>query len=70
MFRFFTSNSRQLDEMKRQQNRKLRSTESEVCAMVARGNISLQQGEYVTQEDMDTLQNELKDYFFSEKSKW
>ena len=47
-----------------------RKIERDVCALISRGNISLQQGEYITQEDMDTLQKELETYFSSEQSKW
>ena len=47
-----------------------RKIERDVCALISRGNVSLQQGEYITQEDMDTLQQELEAYFSSEQSKW
>jgi len=56
------------DEIRRQQAR--RKIEREVCALVSGGNVSLQQGEYITQDDMDTLQNELETFFSSKESEW
>ena len=74
MFKFFDHfklSQKRLKEIKRQQALAARrKIEREVCALVASGNVSLQQGEYITQEDMDTLQNELETYFSSEQSKW
>ena len=67
---FFKSSQKRLKEIKRQQALARRRTEREVCALVSSGNVSLQRGEYITQEDMDVLQNELESFFFSEKSKW
>ncbi len=70
MSNIFDSTKRRLSEIKRQQEKKRRGIEQGVCASIARGNISLQQGEYITQEDMDKLQKEMEDFFFSEQSKW
>jgi hypothetical protein len=48
---------------KREENRQ-KMLEREVCASVARGNISLQQGNYIMREDMDRLQKSLLNYDF------
>ena len=70
-FDFFKSDQRRLNEITRQHARATRrKIERDVCALISRGNISLQHGEYITQEDMETLQQELKTYFSSEQSKW
>lgn len=70
MFNFFKSSQKRLQEIRQLQAKKRREIESSVCATIARGNISLQQGEYITQEDMDDLQSKMEKYFFSEQSKW
>lgn len=44
--------------------------EREVCASLARGNISLQRGEYITADDIDRLQDDLVRYFATEESVW
>ncbi|MGL4942351.1 MAG: hypothetical protein ACRC46_04080 [Thermoguttaceae bacterium] len=44
--------------------------EREVCASLARGNISLQRGEYITADDVDKLQADLTRYFAAEESVW
>ncbi|GHT28887.1 hypothetical protein FACS18942_09670 [Planctomycetales bacterium] len=56
--------------LKQKQALECRKTEREVCAIIARGNVSLQRGEYITYEDMDTLQNELENYYSSKQSEW
>jgi hypothetical protein len=30
----------------------------------------LQQGEYITQTDLDKMQKKLEEFYFSDKSKW
>ena len=70
MFGFFPKNQKLLAEIERQREKKRLKLERDVCASVARGNVSLQHGEYITQEDMDSLQNKMEKYFFSEQSKW
>jgi len=70
LLNFFNSSQKRLDEIKRQQAKRQRKIESEICAMTARGSISLQQGEYITQEDMDKLQDKLLKFFASDESKW
>jgi hypothetical protein len=70
LFDFFKSNQRRLKEIKRQQELASRNMERSVCALVSRGNISLQRGEYITKEDLDTAQAKLETFFFSDKSKW
>ena len=67
---FFKASQRRLNEIKRQQALAHRKTEREVCALVSSGNVSLQQGEYITREDMDSLQNELEAFFSSKQSEW
>jgi hypothetical protein len=67
---FFRTSQKRLKEIKQQQALARLRTEREVCALVSSGNISLQRGEYITNEDMDILQNEMEAFFFSEKSKW
>ena len=37
--------------------------EREICAAVARGNASLQRGEYFTPDDTEAIKKELVDYF-------
>jgi hypothetical protein len=69
MFGFLKKSSK-LRKIEQQQAVNRRKIESSVCATVARGNISLQQGEYITSEDMDVLQKQLTAYFSSEQSKW
>jgi len=49
---------------------KRRKLESGVVAAVARGNISLQRGEYLTHEDIDKLQGDLLNFFRSNESEW
>lgn len=43
--------------------------EREICAATARGNISLQWGEYFTPEDTEALKNELVDYYLPNRHK-
>ena|GEM_PF-4551063 len=69
-FGFFMSSQQQLKQIKRQQAQIQRQIEREVCALVSSGNVSLQQGDYITHADMDTIQAELEMYFSSEQSKW
>jgi siroheme synthase len=69
MLYFFNASQRRLMEIA-QQAQAHRQTEREVCAVIARGNVSLQRGEYITQEDMDSLQNELETFFSSKESIW
>lgn len=64
-----TSRERSL-EIVQQQALARRKVERDICALISRGSISLQQGEYITQEDMDTLQNELVTFFSSKQSEW
>ncbi len=70
MFRIFRKSQERLDEIKQQQARQLRNIERNVCAMVARGNISLQRGEYITRDDMDKAHAELEAFFSSKESRW
>jgi len=70
MFNFFKASQGRLDEIKRQQARKQREIEREVCALISRGNVSLQRGEYITRDDMDILQSELEAFFSSKESQW
>jgi len=70
IFNFFKSRQKSLKEIKHRQTLVRRKLEREVCALVSSGNVSLQQGEYITQEDMDILQHELETYFSSDQSKW
>ena len=67
---FFGTRRKRLKEIKQRQARKQREIERNVCALVARGNISLQQGEYLTKDDLDRAQVELEAFFYSDKSKW
>ncbi|MGL6226486.1 MAG: hypothetical protein ACRC10_07660 [Thermoguttaceae bacterium] len=67
---FFTENQQQLAAIERRQTLKRRNVERNVCARLARGSLSLQQGDYITQEDMDKVQRQMKEYFFSDRSKW
>ena len=69
-FKIFKSSDKRLKAIKRQQALARRKIEREVVALVSRGNISLQQGEYITKEDMDTLQDELTEFFSSTESEW
>jgi hypothetical protein len=66
----FNASKKRLNEIKHQHELARRKTEREVCALVSSGNESLQQGEYSTQEDMDTLQNEMETFFSSKESEW
>jgi len=43
--------------------------EREICATYAKGNISLQQGQYITNRNMDDLQTELSNYFLKDRNK-
>ncbi|MDR0326905.1 MAG: hypothetical protein LBI05_01270 [Planctomycetaceae bacterium] len=70
MLDFFRTNRKRLEKIEQQQSRKRREIERNVCALVARGNISLQRGEYITKEDLDQAQAKLEAFFFSDKSKW
>jgi len=70
LWKFFNSSQKRLDEIKRQQEKQRRKIEREVCALVSSGNISLQRGEYITQEDMDKLHDKLLKFFESDESKW
>jgi hypothetical protein len=47
------------DAIKKRQEDRRKRLERQVCASVVRGNISLQQGNYITREDMDKLQESL-----------
>ena len=69
-FKIFKSSDKRLKAIKRQQALARRKIEREVVALVSRGNISLQQGEYITKEGMDTLQDELTEFFSSTESEW
>jgi len=66
----FDASKKRLNEIKRQHELARRKTEREVCALVSSGNVSLQRGEYITREDMDTLQSEMETYFSSKESEW
>jgi len=66
----FTSNRNgqaALSRIEAKQKNNAVALEREVCATFARGNISLQQGRYITQKDMDDLQSELVDYFLKDR---
>ena len=39
----------------------------DICASFARGNVSLQNGNFITEKDMDDLQKELVDYFLKNR---
>ena len=41
--------------------------ERDICASLARGNISLQFGDYATSQDLDNLQRSLVDYFLKNR---
>ena len=43
--------------------------EREICATFARGNVSLQQGRYITKSNMDDIQAELVGYFKKDRCK-
>jgi hypothetical protein len=51
-------------ELKKREENRQKMLEHQVCASVARGNISLQQGNYIMREDMDRLQKSLLNYDF------
>lgn len=70
MFAFFKSTQKRPSEIKQQQARKRRAIESGVVSTITRGNVSLQNGEYITQEDMDDLHKKLLAFFSSDESKW
>ena len=70
MFNFFKSHQKQLDEINWQEMRNRREIDRNVCALISRGNVALQRGEYITREDLDKAQAELENFFFSDKSKW
>jgi hypothetical protein len=57
------------DAIKKRQKDRRKRLERQVCASVARGNISLQQGNYITREDMDRLQESLLNYDFINQRK-
>jgi len=40
-----------------------------ICATFAGGSVSLQQGHYITQKDMDDLQADLSGYFLKDRHK-
>jgi hypothetical protein len=54
-------------ELEIKQHRQQERLEREVCSAFARGNISLQNGDYFTPDDMDILQSELAEYFLQHK---
>jgi len=66
---FFKASRRRHEESERQVRRQ-HEIERHVCALVARGNVSLQRGEYITKDDLDRAQAKLESFFFSDKSKW
>ena len=41
--------------------------ERNICASISSGSISLQNGEYITSNDLDSVQEFLADYFLKEK---
>ena len=58
-----------LKEIERRQACNAARLEREVCATFARGNISLQQGNYITSQDMDAVQKDLAEYFLKDRKK-
>ncbi|GHT22439.1 hypothetical protein FACS189419_05000 [Planctomycetales bacterium] len=64
MFGFLRLSQKRLNEIKRQQRIDNRKRKRDVCAAVSCGNISLQNGQYITADDMDALQDELERYNF------
>jgi len=72
MFSLFKSHPQQLEsEIRKIEQRQAldrERLERSICASLSRGNVSLQNGEYITSQDMDDLQDELVAYFLPEKS--
>ena len=56
-----------LRRFERQQAENAAQDERDICASLARGNVSLQNGDYFTDEDLDALQKELVDYFLKNR---
>jgi hypothetical protein len=70
MSSFFNTRQKWLKEIERRQDRQRLEIERNVCALISRGNISLQRGEFITKEDLDRAQSALEAFFLSDKSKW
>jgi hypothetical protein len=70
MFSFFKKRQETLlKRIETIQQQRVKQLDREVCAKFARGNISLQNGNYFTPEDIDRLQQELVDYFLPSRSR-
>ena len=52
-----------LTRIKSEQKAKADALDHKICATFARGNVSLQQGRYITKSNMDDIQAELVGYF-------
>jgi len=53
--------------LERQQAANAERIARDICATLARGNVSLQQGNFITSKDLDDIQKELVDYFLKKR---